>query len=161
MVSLQTLEGYFSPLPHEETVLIAKPAPHWSAPLLALAAGLLGMTAVWATVATVTGSSQAWLAVVTAIDMALLLRLTGMPAGPMRALAGASATLATCLASYWLMAANQFASILGLPPLESAWRLGPVLALEMTRLGGGWWDVMAIAFALIGISLWGCGQRER
>lgn len=141
--------------------MIAKPTPHWSAPLLALVAGLLGMTAVWATVAAATGASQAWLAVVTAIDMALLLRLTGMPAGPMRALAGGSATLATCLASYWLMASNQFASILGLTPLESAWRLGPVLALEMTRLGSNRWDVMAIAFALIGITRWGYGQRSR
>lgn len=118
-------------------------------PLLALSAGVLGMSAIWTTAAILSRSPLAWLAFLAALDMILLLRLTGMRPGPLRGIAAAVGT-AVCIAlSYWLIAATQFGAVLGLRPLESAARMGPTLASELTRLQAGPYDTALLALALL------------
>ena len=81
--------------------------------------------------------------------MILLLRLTGMRAGPLRGIAATAGT-ALCIAlSYWLIAATQFGAVLGLRPLESAARMGPALASELSRLQAGPYDATLLALALL------------
>ena len=64
------------------------------------------------------------MAVLGALDVAWILRLSGWPAGPRAALAGVVATAAIiALANWWIIAAH-LGAVLGFDPLESALRLG-------------------------------------
>ena len=113
----------------------------------ALVAGLLGVATIWVTLALWVDSACGWMALVAAVDFALLLRLVRAPAGPARMLQAALATVATCAVSAWLIAAGQIGSMLGLYPLESALRMGPVLGWELTRMGFTPWDWACLAFS--------------
>ncbi len=121
----------------------------WLLPLLALAIGILGMTAAWLALSMALRSPCGWLAPVAALDMVLMLKLSAAPAGRMRAALAVLGTAAALLASYWMIAATQMANLLGLTPLESAQRLGPVLAGELTRHGTSGWDIGFAALALV------------
>lgn len=116
-------------------------ATGWLVPAVALLVGVLGMSAVWVAVAVLSDRSCSWLALVAAIDMALLLRLTDAPVGVARSLAAVLATAATVALSQWLIAATHLGFELGLEPMASAFRLGNVLAWQLSRLnlsGADW-----------------------
>lgn len=109
-------------------------AAGWLLPGVALLVGVLGMTAVWVSVAVLSDRSCSWLALVAAIDMALLLRLTNAPPGPLRMAAAILATALAAALSQWLIVATQLGFALGLEPLASSLRLGPALAWQLTKL---------------------------
>ena len=113
------------------------PAAGWLVPGVALLVGVLGMSAVWVAVAVLSDRSCSWLALVAAIDMALLLRLTNAPVGVARSLAAMLATATTVALSQWMIAAAHLGFELGLEPMASALRLGKVLAWELSRLNLG------------------------
>ncbi|MBW8367160.1 MAG: hypothetical protein K0M70_04795 [Arenimonas sp.] len=121
----------------------------WLIPLLALCVGVLGMTAAWLALAMFLGSPCGWLAPLAALDMALMLRLSAAPAGRIRAALAILGTVTAVVLSYWMMAATQMGQLLGLSPLESAQRLGPVLAGELVRHMTNGWDVAFAALALV------------
>jgi hypothetical protein len=121
------------------------PPRRWPLALLATVAGALGVATIWVTLALATDRACGWMALVGAVDFALLLRLVRMPAGPRRIALAAIATILTAVASAWLVAAGQIGSMLGLYPLESAWRMGPVLGWELVSRGFGLWDWACIA----------------
>ncbi|WP_460455961.1 hypothetical protein [Arenimonas alkanexedens] len=128
----------------------------WLLPLLALVVGVLGMVAIWLAAYLNFRTPNGWLALVAALDMALMLRLAAAPAGRMRAFLALAGTAIATLASYWMMAATQMGLLLGLTPLESAQRLGPVLAGELVRHATSGWD---IAWALLALALaWRVGR---
>lgn len=106
----------------------------WPLPLLALLCGVLGMSAVWVAAATLSGRSCSWLALVAAVDMALLLRLTRSGTGALPTLSAVVATALTVALSRWLIAATQLGFALGLEPIASSIRLGPALAWQLTQL---------------------------
>jgi hypothetical protein len=102
--------------------------------MAALAAGVLGTDAVWVLLAVAGNRPCSWMALLAAVDVALLLRLTGAPPGAARvALAVLATTLAVVLAQ-WLIVATQLGIVLGLQPLDSALRLGPALARQLLHL---------------------------
>ena len=121
----------------------------WILPLLALCIGVLGMTAAWLALAMTLGGPCGWLAPIAALDMALMLRLSAAPAGRLRAALAILGTVAAVAVSYWMMAATQMGQLLGLSPLESAQRLGPVLAGELVKHMTNGWDVACAAVALV------------
>jgi hypothetical protein len=121
----------------------------WLLPLLALAIGVLGMTAAWLALAMALGSPCGWLAPLAALDMALMLRLSAAPAGRMRAALAVLGTVAAIATSYWMIAATQMANLLGLTPLESAQRMGPVLAGELFKHMTSGWDIGFAVLALV------------
>ena len=110
-------------------------------------AGLLGVVTIWVTLALLTGLACGWMALVAAVDLGLLLRLVRAPAGPPRTALAIMGTTLACVASAWLIVAGQLGMMLGLDPLSSGLRLGPVLAWEYTRLAFGPWDWASVAFA--------------
>jgi len=126
----------------------SSPRP-WLLPLLALCIGVLGMTAAWLALSMFLRSPCGWLAPVAALDMALMLRLSAAPAGRIRAALAVMGTAAAVAISYWMMAATQMGQLLGLSPLESAQRLGPVLAGELVRHMTSGWDIAYAALALV------------
>lgn len=131
---------------------LSQPSPsprQWLLPALALAIGILGMTAAWLAVAMLVRGPCGWMAPLAALDMALMLRLSGAPPGWRRAAAAVLGTGVAIALSYWMMAATQMGQLLGLSPLESAQRLGPVLAGELVRHMTSGWDVGFAALALV------------
>ncbi len=129
----------------------------WLLSGLALAVGILGITAVWLALATLSESSCSWLALFAAADMALMLRLGQAPAGWLRRIAAVFATALAIAASHWFIVANFFGQALGLDPIESARRLGPVLAWAMTSLslGPADWFLLAVSLPL---AAWWAGK---
>lgn len=121
----------------------------WLLPALALGVGVLGMTAAWLALALYFRSPCGWLAPLAAVDMALMLRLSAAPPGPGRGLLAVLGTAVAIVASYWMIAAGQMALLLGLTPWDSAGRLGPVLAGELTRHATSGWDLAAAILALV------------
>ena len=138
------------------------PPPWWRGALVgaALVAGLLGVATIWVTLALWVDRACGWMALVAAVDFALLLRLVRAPAGTARMLLAAVATLVACAASAWLIAAGQMGSMMGLYPLESALRLGPVLGWELTRLGFTAWDWACVGFSPVVAALLGFERRR-
>jgi hypothetical protein len=116
------------------------PFLRWALAVLALLAGLLGVVTIWVTLSAWTGGACGWMALVAAIDLALLLRLVRAPAGPLRSALAMGATAFGCVAGAWMVAATHMGMLVGLEPLASAARLGPVLAWELSRLAFGSWD---------------------
>jgi len=138
------------------------PSGRWLWPGLALLAGIAGMSAVWVAAAVLSGSACSWLALVAAADMALLLRLTGAPAGPGRVIAAVAATLTTLVLTQWLVVATQIGGVLGIPPIASALHLGPHLAWQLTGLALGRvdWALLAASPVLAAILASGPGSPE-
>lgn len=125
-------------------------AVDWLLPALAWTAGVLGMVALWTAVSLALRSPSGWLALVAALDLALLLRLSAMPAGRWRAVAAVTGTALAIALGYWFHAAISMGLMLGLQPVDSALRLGPVLAWELVRQATSYWD---LAWALAALPL--------
>ena len=120
----------------------------WLVPALALLVGIAGMTVAWVAAAVLSGRACSALALVAAIDMAVLLRLTHAPAGPGRSTLAVLATLASMLATHWMIAATQMGAVMGLPPFASALRMGPALALQLVQLSLDRYDWIVLGSAL-------------
>ena len=128
----------------------------------ALLAGVLGTDAVWVALAVATGSPCSWMALVAAIDIVLLLRLTGAPPGIGRTLAAVLATALAVALAQWLTVATQMGILLGLQPLDSALRLGPVLARQLLVLSLDAGDLAWMAASLpLAALLAARSRRER
>jgi hypothetical protein len=109
-------------------------AGRWLWPVIALAVGVAGICAIWIAIAVLSGTSGSWIGLVAAIDVALLLRLTGAPAGRHRIVAAVLATALATVLSQWLVVATHLGGALGLPPLASALKLGPHLAWTLSAM---------------------------
>ena len=128
---------------------------HRAGPLPALMtlAGVLGMTAIWGTAAVMVGRPLGWLALLTAADLVLLLRLSGAGSGPRRAALAVSGLAVTVVVVNWLLAAGTVGAQVGLTPLQSAPRLGADLAWLLAVQANGPIDVAAIALGF-GLAWW-------
>jgi len=128
----------------------------------ALLAGVLGADALWVVVAVWTGKACAWMALIAALDIALLLRLAGARPGRGRMLAAVLGTALAIALAQWLIVATQLGIMLGLQPIDSALRLGPVLAREFIILSLGpidvAWMLASLPLAAIFASL---SRREK
>lgn len=108
------------------------PTPRIAYVLLAL--GTAGSAAVWILLALSLDRQCSWMAVLAALDAALMLRLGGHRPGWRRALLAVLATLATIVLANWGIAAGQMGSGMGMLPWESALRLGGAHALTLAQL---------------------------
>ncbi|MDY0021123.1 hypothetical protein [Arenimonas caeni] len=124
--------------------------PGWLLPAVAWLAGVAGMVAIWLAVALAVRGMAGWLALLAAVDLALLLRLSAMPASRARAWAATAGTALAIAISYWFVASMMMGLPLGLRPLEAASRMGPVLASELLRHAASGWD---LAWALLALPL--------
>ncbi len=75
-----------------------------------------------------------WMTILSAIDIGLILRFTGISPGWPRYLGVVVGTVIITVCSQWLIASNVFGLVMGIPPLETAQMIGPVLVWEFTRL---------------------------
>ena len=91
----------------------------------------------------------AWLALLAAADMVLLLAIGRWPAGPSRALLAVAATGATIVAANFGIAAGQVGQALGLLPWQSALKMGSHYAWTLASLAGTPLDLAAYGTALV------------
>lgn len=126
-------------------------------PLLApflLLLGSAGMAAAWILAARMGSGQLSWIAVLAALDAALMLRLGGMRGGWARAgLAVLGTALAIALAN-WGIVAMQMGAPMGLLPWESMTRLGPGFIWTLTMLVNGhadfaWWGAALVVAATV------------
>ena len=120
----------------------------WLAPALLLLA-TLGCAAAWILVALAAGRQSSWMAVVAAIDTAVLLRVARAPSGLPRAVAGVAATLATIALANWGIAASEIGRSVGMLPWDAAVRLGPDYAWTLAVLANGAADRLWLATAIV------------
>lgn len=92
------------------------------------------MAGIWLSISVWLDSPCLWMTVLATLDIALMLRLTGVSAGWPRFWGVLSGTILITVASQWLIAANAFGLVMGLWPLEAAQQIGSVLAWEFSRL---------------------------
>lgn len=110
--------------PEAPTGMSPSPRPPLWFPLLLVLLGIAGCAALWVLVAMASGRVSSWMAVVAALDAALLLRMSRVRPGLMRALWGVLATAAVIAISVWTVLAGLLGRMLGLSPWEAAVRLG-------------------------------------
>ena len=115
---------------------------------LLLPLGVAGFAAAWVLVAAATGRQSSWMALLAALDAALLLRIGGMAPGARRAAWAVGATGATIVLANWGIVAAGIGRLLGLAPLDSALKLGTGLAWTVARLLNGPADLAWLAASL-------------
>jgi hypothetical protein len=125
------------------------------APALLLLLGIFGMSAIWTLLALIVDRQCAWVAVIAAADLALLLRLSHAAPGMPRAFAALGATFATVAISNWTIAATQMGGPMGLPLVDSVQRLGSDHAQTLMLLANqpaewAWYAVAAIVALWLG-----------
>lgn len=127
----------------------------WPLAGIATLAGILGIGAIWTVVVVASGQPAGWMAVVAAIDAVLMLRLAGTPAGRLRATFAVIATLLTAILAHWFIVATQLGRVMGLPPLLSAFKLGPDLATQLILQTTSPVDALWLAAAVVVAIWWG------
>jgi hypothetical protein len=133
----------------------AAPRTRVVAPALLLLLGIFGMSAIWTLLALIVDRQCAWVAVIAAADLALLLRLSRAAPGMPRAFAALGATFATVLISNWTIAATQMGGPMGLQLVDSVQRLGTDHAQTLLLLANqpaewAWYGVAAIVALWLG-----------
>ena len=120
----------------------------WLAPVLLLLGGLC-FTVIWIMLAVYSGKACGWMAVLGALDAAVMLRLGGMPRGATRALLAVLATGAILALANWGVAATQIGFAMGLNPWDSALKLGADYAWTLAGLANQLTDRVWMVVALI------------
>ncbi len=120
--------------------------------LLLLLLGSVGIAAAWTLFALASGGQASWIAVLAALDAALLLRLGRMPGGWPRAACAVSATLLCIALANWAIVAAQVGRSLALLPWESLSRLGPGFTWTLVRSASdqvdlAWWGAALVIAA--------------
>ena len=126
----------------------ASPARHWLWPVLLLL-GSITLTIAWLLVALSTGTQAGWMAILAALEAAWMLRLGTFRAGPARVAVTLLATVLIAVAANWLIAAAYVGGPMGLPPWESALRMGPHFAWTLLSLANGLGELIWLCIALL------------
>ncbi|TDK21750.1 hypothetical protein E2F46_14520 [Luteimonas aestuarii] len=97
--------------------------------------GSVGFAAAWILLSAWRDHGLAAMALLAALDAALLLRLGGFPRGWTRALLGVLATGLMIALACWGIAAARIGGPMGLLPWESMLKMGPEFGWLLVRLG--------------------------
>lgn len=120
----------------------------WHAPALALI-GSCGFAAAWVLLAHGLDRQCSWMAVLAALDAALLLRMGRVRTGWARAAWGVAATAVAIALANWGIIAAQLGTVMGLPVWESALRLGPHHAWTLAGLANTGIDLAWLSSGLV------------
>ena len=120
----------------------------WLAPVLLLL-GSLFFVAIWILLALYTGRPSSWMAVIAALDAAVILRITGVRPGAARAAWAVLATLAMIVVANWGIIVVQMGVTMGLNPWDSALKLGLDHAWTLAGLANHAADLAWMGLALV------------
>ena len=121
----------------------------WSARLLLPLAACLGFAVIWVILAWSKDTQCGWMALIGALDMAWILRLSGWRTGYRRALAGVLGTALIVALANWGIIAVHLGESMGFDPFDSALRLGVHHAWQLAQLANGSADLAMAAAALV------------
>ena len=121
--------------------------------LVVLIAVLAAMSALWSALSIYNGQVNGWMALITALDAVLLIRLTGARRGWGVMLMVFTTTLLTAACSLWVASATRIGRAMGMSPMDSLQRMDPQLSWEITRQSASPWDWLALAIALL-VAFW-------
>jgi hypothetical protein len=138
---------------HIAAPLPAEPRPRVVLPAIYALFGVLGMTAAWVMLALMFDRQSAWMAVVTAADIALLLRLGRAAPGMQRAATTLLATVVTIILANWGIASTQIGMSMGFGVIDSIYRLGSDFAWTLASLANHGTELAWYAVALL-IAYW-------
>ena len=122
--------------------------PRWLLPVMLVVASACVLV-VWVSLALYLERPCTWMAVLGAIDAALILRFAGMPAGWARATWAVLATALMIALANWGIAATQMGMSMGLNPLDSAMKLGMGHAWTLLGLANHTIDLVWMGVALV------------
>lgn len=117
--------------------------------LALLLVGSVGFAAVWVLLSLYLDRQLGWMALLGAIDAALMLRLGGMRRGWTRAVCALAATALIVVLANWGIAGGQIGIPMGLLPWESLLKLGLGYAWTLTQLANGGAEMAWAAAALL------------
>lgn len=121
----------------------------WTYRLVLLLGACAGFAAIWVILAWSQGSQCGWMALLGALDVVWILRLSGWPPGGSRRLASVAGTaLIVVLANWWIIAVHM-GEMMGFDPLDSAMRLGLQHAWLLAKLANSAFDLAMIGVALV------------
>ena len=121
--------------------------------LLLLPIGSAGFAALWVLAALYLDRQLGWIALLGALDAALLARLSGLPRGAGRAMTALVAAAAIFVLANWGIAAGQIGVVMGLQPWESLAKLGLGYAWTLAQLANGAVE-WACALAALALAAW-------
>ncbi|WP_454831846.1 hypothetical protein [Pseudoxanthomonas wuyuanensis] len=121
-------------------------APRWLTPLILLLGGFC-FSLIWILLALYLERQAGWMALLAALDAALILRFTGMRRGSARILLAMLATVLMIALALWGIVASQLGFMLGLSPWTSATKLGLVHAWTLLGLANTPADLACMAAA--------------
>jgi hypothetical protein len=110
---------------------------------------IAGVGAIWAGVSLIVGGNAGWMALVAALDAALLLRLSGYPKGSERAFFAVMITLATTAFAGYLIATARIGLAMGLRPAEAIGRMSLELGWLYVESNSGWVELGWLAGACL------------
>jgi hypothetical protein len=126
----------------------AAPRMRWFAiPLLLV--GSFGFAAAWVLLAFARNQQCSWMAILAAVDAALLLRMARLPKTWRRPTLAVIATAATIVLANWGIAAAQIGRVMGLLPWESLTKLGPFYAWTLANLANPPADLLWLVASLV------------
>ena len=128
---------------------VAAPLTGW----LLLVLGVATFVVAWVALGFSSGRQHSWMAVLGALDVALMLRLGRWRPGSLRIPVAVLATFVIIALANWGQIAAQLGKMLGYAPWESAVRLGFHHAWTLTRLANDttdvvWWLLAVVVAAL-------------
>ena len=108
-----------------------------------------GAAAIWTLVSLAVDRQLGWMAIVAALDAAVVLRFMRMPAGPARMLLAAAGTLLAIALANWWIAGGQMGALVGFPPWDAIPRLGAAHAWTLFGLASTPLDLATYAVAVV------------
>jgi hypothetical protein len=123
---------------------------------MSLALAVLVYAGAWLGVASWLDGFQGWMALLAAPTVIASLRFMLVPAGAVRGVSGALATIAAIALSNWLVVAVPLANGMGLTPLAAALRIGPHLLWTLLSLAHARLDWVWTALSPALVAWWGC-----
>jgi hypothetical protein len=118
-------------------------------------AGILGMAALWTMLNLQTGVLNGWVALLVAVDAAILLRLAGLRRGPAGVVLAVASTAAASALAGFLTTVSRVGYLMGLQPFESAGRMSSGLALALLESALRPWDWAGLLAGLL-LAWWLC-----
>jgi hypothetical protein len=125
---------------------------HWLWPPLLLLGSVTAVIA-WILVSLTTGRQCGWMALLSALEIAWMLRLGTLQAGRLRIGVATITTLIVILVSNWGIASAQVGGSMGLDPWASAVKMGPNLAWTLLSLANSGFDWVCYGLALV-VAAW-------
>ena len=121
----------------------------WLLRVVCLVGASAGFAALWVILVAATDRQNGWMALLGALDVVWVLRLTGWPPGPSRMWSAVAATALVVVLANWWSVAVQLGYALGYSPLDSIWRLGANHTWTLVQLVNGPLDALLIGASLV------------